>query len=116
MKVRVATVMMDANDTEAIAAFWCQLLGLEETARHPGYIWTQSMGEGGPRLAFQHVPEPKAVKNRVHLDLYVDDPEAFVTQVEELGGTRIADHESHGSKWTVLGDPEGNEFCVTKTK
>ena len=49
----------------------------------------------------------------MHLDLAVEDPEAFIARVVELGGTRLQDHEMGGIRWTVMADPEGSEFCVT---
>ena len=60
---------------------------------------------------FAKVPEPKVAKN-LHLDLMAPDPEAEVTRLVELGGIRIAEREEHGYTWTVMADPEGNEFCV----
>jgi predicted enzyme related to lactoylglutathione lyase len=116
MDAVVASVMVDGNDIEALAAFWSKLLGIGERTRVPGYIWLDAMPEDGPSLAFQQVPEPKQVKNRVHLDISADDPEAFIARVEELGGSRLADHELEGFHWTVLADPEGNEFCVAKSE
>ena len=61
-------------------------------------------------LVFVRVPEEKAVKNRVHLDLGADDREAEVQRLLALGARRVADHGS----WTVMQDPEGNEFCVVQ--
>jgi predicted enzyme related to lactoylglutathione lyase len=104
--------MLDCRDLDTMAAFWGRVLGLEVEARYPGYVWMSRMSEGGPALAFQVVPEPKTVKNRMHLDIAVPDRDAAVALVEELGGTRLADHEMQGFHWTVLADPEGNEFCV----
>ena len=69
----------------------------------------------GMRLLFQVVPEPKTVKNRIHLDLHVgiDDIDAEVERLETLGGKRLSDRFSeNGATWVVMGDPEGNEFCV----
>ena len=109
----VSSVMVDCNDLEKVVAFWGEILGLEETMRFPGYAWLESMGSQGPRLAFQQVAETKMVKNRMHLDLAADDPEELMARVVALGGTRIRDHEMGGIRWTVMGDPEGNEFCVT---
>jgi Glyoxalase-like domain len=64
----------------------------------------------GPRLFFQLVPEPKTVKNRVHLDLLTDDPDAEVRRLIDLGARVLAEHDS----FLVLADPEGNEFCVAR--
>ncbi|GAA2332081.1 VOC family protein [Dactylosporangium salmoneum] len=64
--------------------------------------------DGGPRLWFQLVAEPKAAKNRLHLDLRSDDRAAEVARLLVLGASRLAELD----EWTVLTDPEGNEFCV----
>jgi hypothetical protein len=63
-----------------------------------------------PRLFFQLVPESKVVKNRLHLDLSADDPTAEIARLTELGATVLAER----SRWTVLADPDGNEFCVSR--
>jgi len=110
--VVVGSVMIDCNDLEMAVGFWKALLGLEEKARFPGYVFLGRVSPKGPRLAFQQVPEPKMVKNRVHLDLEAADPEAIIARAIGLGATRLADHDMPGIHWTVLADPEGNEFCV----
>jgi predicted enzyme related to lactoylglutathione lyase len=58
------------------------------------------------------VPEAKAVKNRMHLDVAAADPEALISRVVALGGIRLQSHEMGDTRWTVMADPEGNEFCV----
>ncbi|CAN5601905.1 hypothetical protein BH18ACT8_BH18ACT8_09030 [soil metagenome] len=60
-----------------------------------------------PRICFQLVPEPTTAKNRLHLDVNVDD-RSEVDGFVRLGATVIAEHEG----WIVLADPEGNEFCA----
>ncbi|MFD5315937.1 VOC family protein [Streptomyces sp. NPDC127098] len=64
--------------------------------------------DAGPRLWCQLVPEPKRVKNRLHLDLLAADPEAETARLVALGATVLARHADHH----VLADPEGNEFCL----
>ncbi len=113
MQATVGTVMVDCNDLDAMVAFWSQALGLEEKARYPDYVWLGRLGEKGPALAFQRVPEPRGEKNRIHLDLTAENPAAFRDRVIDLGGSHIEDKESSGFHWTVLADPEGNVFCVT---
>jgi catechol 2,3-dioxygenase-like lactoylglutathione lyase family enzyme len=108
----VGSVMIDCNDLERVVEFWKEILGLEEKMRFPGYVFLGRVSPKGPRLAFQQVREPKTVKNRVHLDLGVEDPEALVARAISLGASRLADHEMPGIRWTVMADPEGNEFCV----
>jgi hypothetical protein len=69
----------------------------------------------GLMLVLQRVPEPKAGKNRAHLDIVVDALDGPTAQVEALGGTwlepRIT-HELEGFSWRCMADPDGNEFCL----
>lgn len=71
----------------------------------------------GPRVLFLKVPEPKTVKNRVHLDIRTgrtdDDKQAKVDELLVAGATEIRRVDEHGDWWVVMADPEGNEFCVT---
>ncbi|MET7860473.1 VOC family protein [Streptomyces sp. NPDC005318] len=83
--------------------------------RHPGDPYEEESGMGlGRRLLFQRVPEPKAGKNRLHLDVHAgpDRRETEVVRLEGLGATRLHKVEEPGGTWWVLADPEGNEFCV----
>ena len=69
-------------------------------------------------MLFIEVPEPKTVKNRLHLDLVpVDRPRAAeVARLTALGATLVADHRRpDGTGWVTLADPEGNEFCVLRS-
>lgn len=83
--------------------------------RHPDDP-VDGRGSGtGRRILFQAVPEPKTVKNRVHLDLLVG-PEAHDAEVERLialGATVVGVHDGDDGRWTLLADPEGNEFDVS---
>ena len=67
---------------------------------------------GGPALAFQRVPEPKAGKNRLHLDLMVDDLDHAAGRLEALGATRVSEVAEDGVTVRVFADPEGNELCL----
>ena len=71
-------------------------------------------GRPGPKLLLQRVPEPKAGKNRMHLDLHTPDIEAEAARLEGLGARRLEPDamDEHGSKWVLMADPDGNEFCV----
>jgi predicted enzyme related to lactoylglutathione lyase len=69
-------------------------------------------GTGQPGMLFQKVPEPKAGKNRVHVDLRADDMAAEVRRLVELGAVVLAERNLGSFRWTVLADPAGNEFCV----
>ncbi|MGZ4114999.1 MAG: VOC family protein [Actinomycetota bacterium] len=66
-----------------------------------------------PPIAFQRVPEAKTGKNRVHLDITVEDVEEATRRVEELGDSRLGGlREMDGYRWQVVADPEGNELCL----
>lgn len=110
----VGAIMIDCNDMDGMVEFWSSLLDLEVAATYPTYVFLKSLCEGGPGLAFQSVPEPRREKNRIHLDLSAVDPEAFIARAIDLGATRIEDPGLSGFHWTVMGDPEGNLFCVSK--
>ncbi|MGH8998316.1 MAG: VOC family protein [Acidimicrobiia bacterium] len=64
-----------------------------------------------PPIAIQPVPEGKDTKNRLHLDIFVRDAEAWVARSESLGAQRLALNEDPDDWYQVMADPEGNEFC-----
>ncbi len=112
----VGAVIVDCDDPEALAGFWGALLDTEVARRlgdPPQYVDLGPVG-GAPYLGFQRVSERKVVKNRVHVDVNVEDVDAATARVEELGGRRVpgGDVEEHGFRWRVMLDPEGNEFCL----
>lgn len=83
--------------------------------RHPDDPYEEASGTGlGRRLLFQRVPEPKTVKNRLHLDLHAgaERREAEVARLEGLGASVLRQVKEPGGEWVVMTDPEGNEFCV----
>ena len=69
--------------------------------------------DAGPRLWFQRVPEPKQLKNRVHLDLRADDVEGELDRLVALGARPLQDQPN--GDLVVLVDPEGNEFCLLRS-
>ena len=111
---RFHLIVIDSVDPARIAPFWSALLGVEERGWFTeDYLLLSDGGGIAPRIAFQRVPEPKSVKNRVHVDLDVDDLNVAVARVIELGGSLVAgERELNGSRWCVVADPEGNELCV----
>ena len=92
----------------------------EHTVRHRGELrWKsataiRSPDPGRPRILFQAVPEPKTVKNRLHLDLHVgaDLRETEVERLVGMGATELWRASQGPQGWVTLADPEGNEFCV----
>jgi hypothetical protein len=107
MTARLGGVVIDANDLDLLAGFWSALLGLEVTRREPDWVSL------GPRLALQRVPERKAGKNRVHLDLVADDFAATTARAAALGATPVGPVRE--DLWQVWLDPEGNEFCLCRS-
>ena len=107
---RLGEVVIDCHDPARLASFWQSLLG--------GYVvrqshdWVALEPPTGITVSFQLVPEPKEVKNRVHLDIDVRDLEEAVTAAVALGAVRqgaVVYDEIGG--FQVMLDPEGNEFC-----
>jgi hypothetical protein len=104
---------LDCNDLETLAAFWSEALHYRRTEPEiDGYVGLEPQGGDGIHLTLQRVPEPKTSKNRLHLDLLVDEVEPEVRRLLRLGARRLEDHIAYGTHWSVLADPEQNEFCV----
>jgi predicted enzyme related to lactoylglutathione lyase len=110
----VHAVVLDCVDLELVAAFWTALLGFDDPKTDPTgtYSWLGAITDKGPYLVLQRVPEAKTTKNRMHVDMHGADKDALVSRVIELGGAKVRDQEWEGHHWTVMADPEGNEFCV----
>ncbi|MGH2750495.1 MAG: VOC family protein [Actinomycetota bacterium] len=136
-------VTFDCADPGRLAKFWAEALGYQLQDPPEGFdswedwLRAQNIPEEHwnmrsavvdpdgkrPRLLFQRVPEPKSVKNRVHLDLNVgvprDDPQSSRARVKETaarlvdnGATLIREAEERGEYWIVMQNPEDNEFCL----
>ena len=109
------TYTFDCANPAALAAFWSAVTGRPVDESPNEYVAAIGMW---PRVKddmaflFLAVPEPKTAKNRLHLDLETDDRAAEVARLVELGATHVADHDEWGIFWSVLTDPEGNEFCI----
>ncbi|MFC4465054.1 VOC family protein [Streptomyces xiangluensis] len=83
--------------------------------RHPQDPYDKESGTGlGRRLLFQRVPEPKTVKNRLHIDVHAGpgQREAEVARLTDLGAAVLREVKEPGGEWVIMTDPEGNEFCV----
>jgi hypothetical protein len=106
-------LVLDCVDAETLARFWAAALGYRPVGEAGQYrALGPPDGETGPRLILQQVDEPRAAKNRMHLDVLSDDPEAEATRLAALGATRGDRIREHGHDWIQMRDPEGNEFCV----
>jgi hypothetical protein len=108
--------VVDAKDPVALGRWWADALGwvvVDDAggADTTGEYEIRPSPDRLPGLLFAPVAEPKAVKNRLHLDFRPDDRDAEVQRLVDLGATR-ADVGQGEQSWVVLADPEGNEFCV----
>jgi predicted enzyme related to lactoylglutathione lyase len=112
----VDALNVDCHDPRLLADFWAAALGYHlEDADEEGASIVPPDGASGWTLLFFVVPEGKAVKNRLHLDL--SPPETMAAEVDRLlaaGATVQGRVDEGGSFWTVMLDPEGNEFCVLR--
>jgi predicted enzyme related to lactoylglutathione lyase len=117
MHSRILNITFDCADAGAQAAFWAAVTGwsAEQQDSTPGHVeYCVEPPDGSPpRLYFTTVSEPKAAKNRVHLDLLPPDgePRDELARLLSLGAVIAAD-QPPGASWIVLADPEGNEFCL----
>lgn len=106
------TVTIDSADAARAAAWWAELLGVEAVPAGDDYVALRTQQGGRINLAFQTVPEPKQVKNRVHVDFVVRDLDGVTEGIRSRGGEMLAEHTMGGHTWRVVTDPEGNEFCI----
>ena len=124
MTARISHTTIDSRDALAQSVFWSAVLGFAEDPDDPNVPGDDECmifsSDGTQRLLFIEVPEAKELKNRLHLDL---EPEAGSTRDEELerllrlGARQVDDRRrSDGSGWVVLADPEGNEFCILRSR
>ncbi len=109
-------MVIDCADVERQAQFWSAATGYPIQQRYEDHIALALSPTARPRLLVIKVPDPKTVKNRVHLDLGADDVEAEVERLVGLGATSLERVENYGESWVVLADPEGNEFCVVRER
>src|SRR3954447_8481018 len=123
MTSRVRWIDFDCSDPCLLARFWAQATGLREHPENePGaeecvLMSTDDILDGG--MLFQRVPEDKTAKNRLHLDLQPTDRtrDEEITRLLALGATLVEDHRNpDGTGWAYLADPEGNEFCVERSR
>jgi predicted enzyme related to lactoylglutathione lyase len=115
-KAKVGYLVIDAADPTALAGFWCGLLAVTvDTEIGDGEFLVLSPTEDGLMIGFQRVTDAKQGKNRVHLDLVVDDLDQATADIAELGGRWLepgSTRELEGFRWRCMADPEGNEFDI----
>ena len=131
MALRWYTVVVDSRDVHAQARWWAEVMDWkvvyeadDEVVIVPSWVSLDLLKEipwerHGPGMVFVPVPEGKQVKNRLHIDLAPhtsQDRDAEVQRLLDLGATRVEVGQGTDVTWTVLADPEGNEFCVLSSR
>jgi predicted enzyme related to lactoylglutathione lyase len=108
-------LVLDCQEPKRLANFWREALGYRDYYMDASLaVLVPKDGIASP-LLLQGVPEPKVCKNRMHLDIVVDDVEAEVHRLQALGAHRIDEgvQSFGGTRWVRMSDPELNEFCVS---
>jgi predicted enzyme related to lactoylglutathione lyase len=114
MTSRIAVLAIDALAPRTVAEFWVAALGWQVVEEDDQGISIAPADGAWPTIDVLAVPERKSVKNRLHLDLRADgsSAEEEVNRLLDLGARKVDVGQAPDATWTVLADPEGNEFCV----
>jgi predicted enzyme related to lactoylglutathione lyase len=118
MPVRLHHIVIDAHDLPGLARFWTQALGWKILSEREREIVIGTDENAPVGICFMPVTDPKTVKNRVHLDLTSSAADRLqeIDRLVALGARRVDIGQTGAESWTVLADPEGNEFCVVRPK
>jgi predicted enzyme related to lactoylglutathione lyase len=118
MPLALHHVVVDAHDLPGLAAFWAEALHWQVLSAREREVVVGPDVDAPMGLCFMPSPDPKVVKNRLHLDLTTpaDDRDAEIARLLSLGATRVEIGQTGDESWDVLADPEGNEFCVVRPK
>jgi predicted enzyme related to lactoylglutathione lyase len=118
MPVTLHHIVVDTHDLPGLARFWTQALDWKILSEREREIIIGPDEHAPVGLCFMPVTDPKTVKNRVHLDLTTEagDRDAEIERLLALGARRVDVGQTGEESWTVLADPEGNEFCVIRPK
>jgi Glyoxalase-like domain len=122
MACHIATTTVDSRNAFAQSLFWSSVLGFAENPNDPNKPEHEECliqsPDGSQRILFIDVPEAKQVKNRIHFDLEPSDTtrDEELRRLLNLGASQVDDRRlPDGRGWVVLGDPEGNEFCILRS-
>jgi predicted enzyme related to lactoylglutathione lyase len=113
MALTVGNITLDCADPLKMSAFWAAAFEQPVADEANEFFAKILPWNGGPSYFFIRVAEGKTAKNRLHLDLSADDREVEVARLISLGATQVAEKDEWDVQWTVMNDPEGNEFCVS---
>lgn len=113
MSLSLGNISFDSTDPLPLAQWWAERLGGKITAENQGWFIVVATPLG-PNFTFQKVPDPTPGKNRIHLDFESTAAQNDVESFMSAGASHVANHDMGGFAWTVLGDPEGNQFCISQ--
>jgi predicted enzyme related to lactoylglutathione lyase len=118
MPVRLHHIVIDAHDLPGLARFWARALGWRVLSERDREIVIGPDDHALVGMCFMPASDSKIVKNRVHVDLTsgAEDRTDEIDRLLALGARRIDIGQTGTESWTVLADPEGNEFCVVRPK
>ena len=118
MPLTLHHVVVDARDLPRLARFWAQALRWRVLSEREREVVIGPDENAPVGMCFMPAAEPKTVKNRVHLDITTsaEDRDAEIERLLALGARRVDIGQTGQESWTVLADPEGNEFCVIRPK
>jgi predicted enzyme related to lactoylglutathione lyase len=118
MTVALHHIVIDAHDLPALARFWAQVLDWKILSEREQEVVIGPDETAPVGICFMPVTDQKTVKNRLHLDLAPgpDGRDAEVERILALGARRVDIGQTGAESWTVLADPEGNEFCILRPK
>lgn len=111
-------IVIDTHDLPALARFWAAVLKWRVLSEREREVVIGPDPDAPVGICFMPAPETKTVKNRLHLDLTTEatEGEAEIERILALGARRVEIGQTGEESWTVLADPEGNEFCVVRPK
>jgi predicted enzyme related to lactoylglutathione lyase len=115
--IRTFRLCIDANDVDRVTDFWTSVFGYEVRETDPpddDWRHLDSPSAALPPLTIQPVPETKTVKNRLHLDFFVAEPDPWIRRCVDLGARKLWLSEEPDDWFQVMADPEGNEFCICR--
>jgi predicted enzyme related to lactoylglutathione lyase len=118
MPVALHHIVVDTHDLPKLARFWAQALGWKVLSERPAEIVIGPDVDAPVGMCFMPVADRKTAKNRLHLDITTsaEDRDQEIERLLGLGARRVDIGQTGRESWTVLADPEGNEFCVIRPK
>jgi predicted enzyme related to lactoylglutathione lyase len=116
MSITLEHVVFDCKNAAELATFWAGVLKSKVDADGNQFFATVNKGGEGTALMFIQVPEERAGKNRLHVDLAATDWAAELDRIVGLGAKRVGEFDEYGAHWVTLADPEGNVFDLGEVR